>query len=200
VSDSSLAAQGPTSREHRTLERGPRALSVGVVVWLASEMMFFAGLFAAWFLLRATNDAWPPDDVHLDLPRAAAATLVLLASSATVHRAVSAAGRDDRRAAVRWLAVTAGLGTIFLANLVLEYVELDFGLSSHAYGSIFYLLTGFHGLHLLGGILFMGGVAGVIAGPTSRAPAEETVEVCAYYWHFVDVVWIAVFSTVYVLQ
>ena len=200
MSDSSLAAQGPVTEPHRTLERGPRALSVGVIVWLASEMMFFAGLFAAWFLLRATNDSWPPSDVHLDLPRAVAATAVLLASSATMHGAVVAAGRDDRRAAVRWLAVTAALGSLFLANLVLEYTELDFGISSHAYGSIFFLLTGFHGVHLLGGILFMAGVAGVIGGTTSRAPAEEPVEVCAYYWHFVDVVWIAVFSTIYVLQ
>ena len=194
-----LAAQGPVTDGQRGLERGPRPLSVGVIVWLASEMMFFAGLFAAWFLLRATNDVWPPDGVHLDLPRTVAATLVLLASSGTMHGAVVAAGRDDRRRAVRWLAVTAFLGALFLANLVLEYAELDFEISSHAYGSIFYLLTGFHGLHLLGGILFMAGVAATISGPSSRAPAEEPVEVCAYYWHFVDVVWVAVFLTVYVL-
>ena len=199
VSDA-LAAQGPVTDEPHRPEQGPRPLSVGVIVWLASEMMFFAGLFAGWYLLRATNDVWPPDDVHLDVPRTIAATVVLLASSGTMHLAVVAAERDDRSRAIRWLGVTAVLGALFLANLGLEYAELDFGMSSHAYGSIFYLLTGFHGLHLLGGILFMGGVAATIAGPGSRAPAHEPVEVCAYYWHFVDVVWLAVFFSVYVLQ
>jgi cytochrome c oxidase subunit 3 len=194
-----LAAQSPASERRAVTKRGPRALSVGVIVWLASEMMFFAGLFAAWFLLRATNDPWPPDDVHLDVPRTVLATVVLLASSATMHLAVLAARRDDRRDAVRWLALTGLLGAAFLANLVLEYAELDFEVSSHAYGSIFYVLTGFHGLHLLGGVLLMAGVAAVIRGPSSRASAEEPVEVCAYYWHFVDVVWIAVFLSVYVL-
>ena len=93
----------------------------------------------------------------------------------------------------------AGLGAVFLVNLGLEYAELDFGLSTHAYGSIFYLMTGFHGLHLLGGIMFMGGVAATIAGPASRVPVGPTVEVCAYYWHFVDVVWLAMFATIYLL-
>ena len=191
-----LAADQPAPATRR---EGPTALSVGVVVWLASELMFFAGLFAAWFTLRASNEVWPPSDVHLDLPRTWAATVVLLASSATMHLAVGAAGRDDRRAAIRWLAVTGGLGAVFLANLGLEYAELDFAIDSHAYGSIFFLLTGFHGLHLLGGILFMGAVAAAIGGSGSRAPAHQTVEVCASYWHFVDVVWIAVFATVYLL-
>ena len=88
---------------------------------------------------------------------------------------------------------------MFLTNLGFEYAELDFTLSTHAYGSIFYLMTGFHGLHLLGGILFMVGVAAAIAGPTSRAPAGPIVAVCAYYWHFVDVVWVAMFATIYLL-
>ena len=194
VSDA-LTADAPARR--RTA--GPTALSVGVVFWLASELMFFAGLFAAWFTLRAADADWPPDDVELAVGRTAAATVVLLVSSATMHGAVAAAEREDRRAAVRWLALTSVLGALFLANLALEYVELDFELSTHAYGTIFHLMTGFHGLHLLGGILFMVGVGAAIAGPSSRAPAAETVEVCAYYWHFVDVVWVAMFATIYLL-
>jgi cytochrome c oxidase subunit 3 len=175
-------------------------LNVGVVVWLASELMFFSGLFAAWFTLRGAADRWPPAGVHLETPRALAFTLVLIASSGTMHLAVSAADRLDRRGAVRWLAVTALLGAVFLGNQALEYANLDFRIGSHAYGSIFYLLTGFHGLHVLGGLLFMGAVAGVIGGSTSRAPAPPIVQVCAYYWHFVDVVWVAVFLTIYVLR
>jgi cytochrome c oxidase subunit 3 len=173
---------------------------VGVVVWLASELMFFSGLFAAWFTLRAnaaTGD-WPPAGVELDVPRTAAATLVLLASSATMHLAVGAAKRVDRRGAVRWLGVTALLGAVFLTNQAIEYGSLGFGIDDHAYGSIFFLLTGFHGLHVLGGLVLMGVIAATVGGE-SRAPAGPTVEVCAAYWHFVDVVWIGVFATVYLL-
>ena len=177
----------------------PTPLSVGVVVWLASELMFFAGLFAAWFTLRAANDPWPPEGVELEVGRTALATAVLVASSGTIHVAVAAAKRLDRAAAVRWLGVTALLGATFLANTVAEWATDDFGIDSHAYGSIFYVLTGFHALHVLGGILLMGAVAGAVAG-RSRAPAAATVEVAAAYWHFVDVVWVAVFASVYLLS
>jgi cytochrome c oxidase subunit 3 len=170
------------------------------VVWLASEMMFFAGLFAAYFTIRAGSSRWPPPGVELATGRTGLATAVLVLSSFTMHGAVAAAGRDDRRRALRWLAVTVALGSLFLANQAWEYAEAPFSISTHAYGSLFYLLTGFHGLHVIGGLLFMGAVAGVIGGSGSRAPAGETVEVCGYYWHFVDVVWVAMFSTVYLLR
>jgi cytochrome c oxidase subunit 3 len=116
-----------------------------------------------------------------------------------MHLAVVAAGRDDRRAAARWLGLTALMGALFLANQVAEYAEAPFRLDDHAYGSIFYLMTGFHGLHVLGGLAFMGAVAVAIAG-RSRAPAHQTVEVCGYYWHFVDVVWVVMFATIYLLR
>jgi cytochrome c oxidase subunit 3 len=172
---------------------------VGVVVWLASELMFFAGLFAAYFTLRGLNDPWPPDDVHLEIVTTSLATVVLLSSSGTMHLAVNAAHRGDARASVRWLALTALMGAIFLVNLGFEYYEADFSIDTHAYGSIFFLMTGFHGLHVIGGLVFMGAVAAIIAG-RSRAPTHQTVEVCAYYWHFVDVVWVAMFTTIYVLR
>jgi cytochrome c oxidase subunit 3 len=177
----------------------PTPLGVGVIVWLASELMFFAGLFAGWFTLRAGADEWPPEGVELEVARTAVATGVLVASSATMHLAVVAGRRADRAGAVRWLAVTGALGALFLANTVGEWAAADFGIDSHAYGSIFYLLTGFHALHVLGGIVLMGAIAGTIAG-RSRAPAEATVDVAAAYWHFVDVVWLAVFATVYLIS
>jgi len=180
--------------------RSPSPLSVGVVVWLASELMFFAGLFAAYFTLRAGNTPWPPEGVELATGRTALATAVLVSSSFTMHGAVVAAGRDDRRQALRWLALTVVLGLVFLGNQAWEFAEAPFSISSHAYGTAFYLMTGFHGLHVIGGLLFMGAVAGVIGGSGSRAPAGETVEVCGYYWHFVDVVWVAMFTTLYLLR
>lgn len=169
------------------------------MVWLSSELMFFAGLFGAWFTLRASSEAWPPEGAELATARTALATAVLIGSSFTMHLAVQAAERTDRRMAVRWLLVTAGLGTIFLANQALEYAELEFSISSHAYGSMFYLLTGFHGLHVLGGVAFMLATVAAVSG-TSKAPAGPPVTVCAYYWHFVDAVWIAMFATIYLLR
>src|SRR6478672_3010243 len=176
--------------------RGPSPLGVGVVLWLASELMFFSGLFAAYFTLRATDTPWPPADVELATGRTAVATVILVVSSFTMHLAVRAAEHDRRTSSARWLAVTALLGLAFLSNQVLEYVDAPFTISSHAYGSIFYLMTGFHGLHVIGGLLFMAAVAATILGRTSRAPAHATVQVCAYYWHFVDVVWVAMFLTI----
>jgi cytochrome c oxidase subunit 3 len=180
--------------------KGPSPLSVGVVVWLASELMFFAGLFAAYFTVRSGSPHWPPPGVELATGRTALATVVLVSSSFTMHAAVQAAKREDRRSAVRRLVLSILLGLVFIGNQAWEYTEAPFSISSHAYGSLFYLMTGFHGLHVIGGLLFMGVVSGVIGGSGSRAPAGETVEVCGYYWHFVDVVWVAMFSTIYVLK
>ena len=204
------AAEGPTTdqaarstvapdRNGRSAPGRPSILGVGVVVWLSSELMFFAGLFGAYFTLRSSTDAWPPPDTGLAVARTAAATVVLVASSFTMHRAVSAAEAGDRRGLVRWLAVTAAMGTVFLLNQALEYAELEFTISDHAYGSIFYLMTGFHGLHVIGGILFMVSTAGLVAGH-SQAPPGPPVTVCGYYWHFVDVVWVAMFATLYLIR
>jgi cytochrome c oxidase subunit 3 len=180
-------------------------LGVGVVVWLASELMFFAGLFGAYFTLRSINSStWPPEGVELEVARTVVATVVLVASSFTMHLAVHAVRHDPgpagRRRAIVWLGVTALMGALFVTNLVLEYAAAGFSIDDHAYGSIFYLMTGFHGLHVLGGLVFMGAVAWVVRGPGDQVPSTPTVEVCSYYWHFVDVVWVAMFATIYLLQ
>jgi len=175
------------------------AVNVGVVVWLASELMFFAGLFAAYFTLRSTNSAsaWPPDDVELDNVRAVLATGVLILSSVTMHLAVHSA--RSARSRTLWLGVTMLLGAAFLANLLSEYATNTFQVDDNAYGSIFYLLTGFHGLHVLGGLLFMAAVIWSLRGRTELS-AGTAVDVCSYYWHFVDVVWVAMFTTIYVVR
>jgi cytochrome c oxidase subunit III len=189
----------PATSSSMSSSTNPSTLGVGVVVWLASELMFFAGLFAAYFTLRSISDRWPPHGVELATGRTAVATAVLVLSSGTMHLAVEAARHDDRRRAIRWLAATAVLGLLFLGNLSWEYAEASFKIDTDAYGSIFYLMTGFHGLHVIGGLVFMGAVAFAIAGK-SQAPVRSTVEVCGYYWHFVDVVWVAMFTTIYVLR
>lgn len=190
----------PVAGTHGIDPTRPSLLGVGVVVWLSSELMFFAGLFAAYFTLRATNRRWPPAGAELATVRTAGATAVLIASSFAMHAAVRRAERGDRRGTVRWLLITAAMGLVFLGNQGLEYAELKFSVSTHAYGSIFYLMTGFHGLHVIGGIAFMVAVMVMIGGTTSDAPSRPPVTVCGYYWHFVDVVWVVMFATLYLLR
>jgi cytochrome c oxidase subunit 3 len=195
-------ASGAPGRVTAVAPSPPRTspLAVGVVVWLASELMFFAGLFAAYYTLRASDAEWPPPGVELDVPRAALSTVVLLSSSVTMHFAVQAADSSRRRRALRWLLATFLLGAAFLVNLGLEWAGNDFTISTNAYGSIYYLLTGFHGLHLLGGLVLMAVAAGVVSGTDSKVPLGSTFTVSAYYWHFVDAVWIGVFLTIFVVQ
>ncbi len=180
--------------EHRSI------LKVGTVVWLASELMFFSGLFAAYYFLRAVAGDWPPPNVELPAARTAGFTVLLVASSLTYHVAAVAAHRGDEGRTLRWTLITFSLGGAFLANQVLEYALAEFTMSTHPYGSIFYLMTGFHGVHVIGGLLLMLAVLGVGAGPTSRAPLNEGVVVSEYYWHFVDAVWVAMFATIYLVR
>jgi cytochrome c oxidase subunit III len=175
-------------------------LAVGVVVWLASELMFFGGLFAAYYTLRSSNKDWPPPGVELDTARAVLATAVLVASSVTMHVAVKAADRGDRTGALRWMYATFLLGTVFVVNLASEWAGNDFSISSHAYGSIYYLLTGFHGLHLIGGLVLMVVSAVVVSGTDPKVPLGPTFTISAYYWHFVDAVWIGVFFTIFIVR
>ncbi len=173
-------------------------LPIGAVVWLTSEVTFFGSLFAAYFTLRATSSGpWPPADVHLETLTAGIATLLLVASSGTMQlgvRAISAGRRHDFR---RYLVLTAALAVVFLANQAREWSVADFRPSSHGFGSAFFVMTGFHGLHVTGGVLAMAVLLGRSADPAFGEEATETVEVVSYYWHFVDVVWLVMFATLF---
>jgi len=181
-------------------------VSVGTIVWLSSELMFFAALFAMYFTIRSvTGEAnWPPVGVHLNLPFAAANTIILVLSSLTCQLGVFAAERGNVAKLRRWFLLTFLMGAIFIGGQVYEYAQLTregLTLSSSPYGSVFYLTTGFHGLHVTGGLLaFM-----LMLGRTYAARGfhhEQAVSaiVVSYYWHFVDVVWIGLFATIYLLQ
>lgn len=173
----------------------------GVIVFLASDVMLFAAFFAAYFLLRADNQPWPPPDVELNTWRALASTLVLLASSFTIVASERAGERAHGGPAMRrWLLVTIALGIAFLTNQLLEYATLDFHLDSHPYGSIFYFLTGLHGLHVLAGICAMGLLfVRAVRSRDHEAVASWTNGV-SLFWHLVDVVWILVFSTIWLIR
>ncbi len=178
----------------------PSLVRIGMVVWLASELMFFSGLFAAYFFLRGGDSEWPPEGVELNVARAAAFTALLVASSGTIHLAGHRAEAGNERGARLWTVVTIAMGAVFLANQGAEYAESTFSLTDHAYGSMFFLMTGFHGAHVLGGLLLLGTMLAVATGRTSRAPLASTMSVATFYWHFVDVVWVVMFATIYLVR
>ncbi len=181
----------------------PNMVSVGTIVWLSSELMFFAGLFAMFFTVKAQNEGhWPPPPTHLNVPYATVFTIILVASSFTCQWGVFAAERGDVFGLRRWYIVTLIMGAIFVAGQAGEYVELvEHGttIPSSAYGTVFFLTTGFHGLHVIGGLIAF--VFLLIRTKLSKfTPAQATASiVVSYYWHFVDVVWIGLFAIIYIV-
>ena len=180
--------------------RRPELLTVGTVVWLSSELMFFSGLFAAYFTLRASSAVWPPAGVDLDTASATAATFLLVLSSGTMQLGVRAVARGDRRGYLKWLVLTFVLGTVFVLAQARDWARLHFSVASHAYGSAFYLMTGFHGLHVIGGLVAMMVMAGRAASRRFDAAGLPSAEMLSYYWHFVDVVWIGLWATIFFIR
>jgi cytochrome c oxidase subunit III len=182
----------------------PNIVSIGTIVWLSSELMFFAGLFAVYFTVRAQNvGEWPPPPTELDIPYALVVTIVLVASSFTCQLGVFAAERGDVFGLRRWYLVTLAMGTFFVLGQANEYrslVEEGTTIPSSPYGTVFYLATGFHGLHVIGGLIAF--IFLLIRTRLSKfTPAQATAAiVVSYYWHFVDVVWIALFSVIYFIR
>ena len=191
-------------------------VSVGTIIWLSSELMFFAALFASYFTIRAVSpDLWAMNTEKLNVTFASVNTTVLVLSSVTCQLGVFAAERgqvgrtgailDPRGWGLReWFMLTYVMGAIFIAGQVTEYTSLvqeDVTISSSAYGSMFYLTTGFHGLHVTGGLIAFLMVLGrtFVAKRFTHEQAVSAI-VVSYYWHFVDVVWIALFATIYVLK
>ena len=183
----------------------PNVVSVGTIIWLASELMFFAGLFAMYFVARANSTGgWPPSPTELDVPYALVNTIILVASSFTCQYGVFAAERGDVFGLRRWYAITFVMGTIFVLGQMYEYYNLvtEYGLtiSSSSYGSVFYLTTGFHALHVTGGLIaFILLIARTFLSRFTPAQATAAI-VVSYYWHFVDVVWIGLFAIIYFIR
>ncbi len=173
---------------------------VGMLLFIASEIMFFAGLFGAYFNVRAAHTVWPPQGFELDLGLAAVLTIILVSSSFTMQWAVMRIRKGDRTGMVRGLVVTLLLGVIFLAGQLYDYATLGFGINSGVYGTLFFTLTGFHGAHVLGGVIGMSIVT--LRGASGQVSARHhtAVEAVSMYWHFVDVVWVCLFSTLYLLR
>lgn len=194
----------------------PNVTQVGVIVWLGSEVMFFAGLFAIYFTLRSFSpELWAEQTAKLNVPYAAVNTTILVLSSFTCQFGVFAAERLQARrtgglfnlrkwGVVEWMYLTFAMGAVFVTGQVFEYGQLvseHIAFTGDAYGSAFYLTTGFHALHVTGGLLafllLLGRVFSVKTFTHREAISAITV---SYYWHFVDVVWIGLFAVIYLLK
>ncbi|GIE04497.1 putative cytochrome c oxidase subunit 3 [Paractinoplanes durhamensis] len=182
----------------------PNMVSVGTIVWLSSELMFFAALFAMYFSIRAADySMWEEHTPELKLPYATTFTVILVLSSVTCQLGVFAAEKGDVHALRRWFTITFVMGLIFVLGQANEYRNLvheGIKLNGDGYGSMFYLTTGFHGLHVTGGLIaFIVYMIRTTMGRFTPAQATSAI-VVSYYWHFVDIVWIALFAMIYWLQ
>jgi len=209
ASDAAVVPRTPASR--------PSLVSVGTIVWLSSELMFFAALFAMYFTIKSVDTGlgkpWP--GATLNYPLATANTIVLILSSVTCQMGVFAVERGQRgRARPIWDVRRWGLREWYVLSFIMwlysisgqgyEYLDLIFKqhltLSSSGYGSVFFLTTGFHGLHVTGGLVaFLFLLGRTYAAKRFTSEQQVSAIVVSYYWHFVDVVWIGLFTTIYLL-
>jgi cytochrome c oxidase subunit 3 len=179
-------------------------VSVGTIVWLSSELMFFAALFAMYFSIRAAAPGlWHEHTPILKIGYALIFTIILVASSVTCQFGVFAAERGDVHSLRRWFTLTFLMGLTFVLGQANEYRNLvheGIKINADGYGSMFYLTTGFHGLHVTGGLIaFVLFMIRTTMGRFTPAQATSAI-VVSYYWHFVDVVWIALFGMIYILK
>ena len=194
-----------TGHAHPSVNR-PNLTSVGTIIWLSSELMFFAALFAMYFTLRSVTgpEFWAEKAAALNFPFSATNTTILVLSSLTCQLGVFAAERGDVKKLRTWFIITFVMGAIFIGGQVLEYTELvkheGLSLSSDPYGTVFYLATGFHALHVTGGLLaFIFLLARTKMSKFTPAQATAAI-VVSYYWHFVDVVWVGLFAVIYFIR
>ena len=212
------ASANETAQVPRTPASRPNLVSVGTIIWLSSELMFFAALFAMYFTIRSVDKGqglpWPA--VHLDVALSSVNTIVLVLSSVTCQMGVFAVERGQVRRTGsifsvmnwglrEWYVLSFLMGLYFVLGQGYEYTQLiskdHLTLSSSNYGSVFFIPTGFHGLHVIGGLIaFIFLLGRTYAARRFTREQQISAIVVSYYWHFVDVVWIGLFTTIYLIQ
>ncbi|MBI3890176.1 MAG: heme-copper oxidase subunit III [Candidatus Wallbacteria bacterium] len=175
---------------------------VGMWVFLVTDALSFGGLLIGYASLRAWSPVWPVPSTVLDIPLTAFNTFLLICSSVSMVLAVASAEAQDRKGVIRYLAATIACGAGFLGIQAYEYHHLfstGLSLSSSLFGATFFTLTGFHGAHVTSGVLYLSGLlAGVLAGKFV-GPHESHIEIAGLFWHFVDLIWILIFTFVYLV-
>ncbi len=205
--ESASVAVGHADHEHE--HHGPppanqssriEAQFLGMLLFIISEIMLFGAFFTAYFFIRVVAQAdWPAEGTHLPVDVAGVNTAILLSSSLTMHWALVSAKNENRFGMRAGLASTFLLGLTFLCIQINEYVNIGFAPADHAQGTIFYGLTGLHGAHVFVGLtLLLFATTRAFRGHFS-AKEHRGVEVPGIYWHFVDVMWVIVYTTIYII-
>ena len=190
------------AHDTHTTSTGLSNVKLGMWLFLGSECLLFGGLISTYMLYRGRVSTGPTPEQVFDIPFTSVSSFVLLMSSLTMVLAVAAAHKKDDRGINLWLTITALLGATFVGGQVYEFtafVNEGLGFSTSLFGSSFYTLTGFHGVHVTVGIIML--LAMVAINKRSGVPGSkaETVEMIGLYWHFVDIVWIIIFTLVYLI-
>ncbi len=199
MSQAATASEGHPSLYSAT---GVASNKLGMWVFLASEVMFFTGLLAAYIVLRMGHPAWPGSEGHLSVPMGTLNTFVLICSSMTIVMALAALHDGKIGVVRRWLLATVGLGSLFLVIKGIEYsAKFSHHIfpSSSIFWSCYFTLTGFHALHVLGGIIFNLWVWQLTFKTAGWERRSHFLELAGLYWHFVDIVWIFLFPLLYLL-
>ena len=190
------------TREIKQEREGLRGkpMFTGMVLFLVSEAFLFGALFWTYYYLRATTPVWPPAGVNIDRTLAIVNTILLLSSSAAIWFATSAIRKGNQRGLLLGLAATFILGSAFLGITVWEWFHEPFGPWTHAYGSIFFTLTGFHALHVFAGLVLMSSLFIRSARRLYSSTSYLAIDIGSMYWHFVDFIWLFVFTTVFIVK
>jgi cytochrome c oxidase subunit 3/cytochrome o ubiquinol oxidase subunit 3 len=189
-----------TGHETFSTSTGLSNEKLGMWVFLSSECLLFGGLISTYLLLQDRSVSGPTPEEVFDIPFTSVSSFVLLMSSLTMVLAVSAITRGDQSRSRLWLTTTALLGTIFIGGQIYEFTSFyreGLGFTTNIFGSAFYTLTGFHGVHVTIGILMLLSLVGLSLRGQLGQDRAETVEIIGLYWHFVDIVWIIIFTVVY---
>ncbi|ABB58634.1 cytochrome c oxidase subunit 3 [Synechococcus elongatus] len=187
-------------KTHHLEEAHPDHRIFGLILFLVAEGMIFLGLFAAYLTFRAVNSLPAEQMPELELLIPAINTTILISSSFVIHGAEDAIKQNNVKAVQRYFGITALMGVVFLVGQIYEYSQLTFGLRDNLFASTFYALTGFHGLHVLVGLLAILAVLWRSRQPDYYSDQHHFgIEAAEIYWHFVDIVWIVLFVLLYLI-
>jgi cytochrome c oxidase subunit III len=173
---------------------------LGLLVFLVSESLMFGGMFASYLIYRSAAASWPPEGTEVELLLPTINTIILVSSSFVIHQGDAAIKKNNLAGMRFWYIATAIMGIIFLGGQVYEYLTLGYGLKTNIFSNCFYLMTGFHGLHVTVGVLLILGVLWRSRRPGHYGESKHVgVEMSEIYWHFVDIIWIILFGLLYIL-
>lgn len=188
-----------TSQQHE--EHHPDLRVWGLLTFLFSESLMFGGFFATYLFFRGTTEVWPPEGTEVELYLPTINTIILVASSLVIHLGDMAIKRNNVWGMRIAYLITAIMGAVFLVGQVYEYMNLGYGLTTNVFANCFYIMTGFHGLHVFVGLLLILGVVWRSRRPGHYSATKHTgIEMAEIYWHFVDIIWIVLFTLVYILS